>query len=371
MKIQTGQSGSTLVPTLRYRDIPAAIDWLCRAFGFEKDLVVKGEDGTVRYAQLTFGSGMVMLGPVQDSEFDNLMRQPDEIGGAETQICYFCVEDALAHYARASEAGAEIVLDIDEDSDGSGRGYSCRDLEGHVWIFGTYNPWQTRATEHRPRARGALRKVASVALVCALGTAGVAAWRDGGVAEVLGQFQALAAPVQPGLEINAIREQLAQERSAREALVRAAQDIKGELDREREARHAAERAAEQARAQLAQERNAKVAAAEAGKPALAKTGSTAPPETKERLARLESAVRAAEQAGKDAKAKLERERGAREAAERAAEQVREQLAKERQDRATAERVRKIRRANWVQRRHAQRLAEERRLYRLNHPLEPW
>jgi uncharacterized glyoxalase superfamily protein PhnB len=369
MKMQTGAPGSTLVPTLRYRDVPAAIDWLCRAFGFEKDLVVRGEDGTIRYAQLTFGSGMVMLGPVQDSEFDNLMRQPDEIGGAETQICYFCVEDALAHYARASEAGAEIVLDIDEDNDGSGRGYSCRDPEGHVWIFGTYNPWQTRASEHRPRARRALRKAASIAVICALAAAGVAAWRDGGVAEVLGQFQALAAPAQPGLEINAIREQLAQERSAREALALAAKDIKGELDRERAARHAAEQAAEQARAELAQERNTR--RAEASKPAPTTTGSTARPETRERLARLESAVRAAEQAGKEAQTKLQRERAAREAAEQAAAEAREQLAKERKDRAAADHIRKIRRAHWIQRRHAQRLAEERRLYRLNHPLEPW
>ncbi|HWB44845.1 MAG TPA: VOC family protein [Hyphomicrobiaceae bacterium] len=370
MRTHTGEPGSTLVPTLRYRDVPAAIDWLCRAFGFEKNLVVRDDDGTVRYAQLTFGSGMVMLGPVQDSEFDDLMRQPDEIGGVETQICYFCVEDALAHYARASEAGADMILDIDEDADGSGRGYSCRDLEGHIWIFGTYNPWRTHAVEQRPRPRASgLKRLASAAVLCALVAAGAAAWRDGGLAEVLGQFQALAAPAQPGLELNAVRDQLARERSAREELVRAAQDIKAELERERKARHEAETAAEQARAELAKERETKVAAA---RPDATATIQPRPDtDAKARLAHLETALRAAEQARHDAKAKLAGERAAREAAEHAAQEAREELAKERKDRAAADRLRRIRRQNWIRRRHEQRLAEERRLYRLSHPLEPW
>ena len=28
-----------------------------------------------------------------------------------------------------------------EDKDYGGRGYSCRDLEGHVWSFGSYDPF--------------------------------------------------------------------------------------------------------------------------------------------------------------------------------------------------------------------------------------
>jgi len=66
------------------------------------------------------------------------MTQPADTGGAETQICYLFVADAAAHCAKAKAAGAEIVLDI-EDADSNGRGYSCRDLEGHVWNFGTYD----------------------------------------------------------------------------------------------------------------------------------------------------------------------------------------------------------------------------------------
>jgi uncharacterized glyoxalase superfamily protein PhnB len=110
------------------------------AFGFEKHLVVPGEGETIVHAELSFGNGMIMLGSVKESEFDRLMQQPDEIGGAETQTAYVIVSDADAVYARAKAAGAEIVLEI-KDEDYGGRGFSCRDLEGRLWNFGTYDPW--------------------------------------------------------------------------------------------------------------------------------------------------------------------------------------------------------------------------------------
>jgi uncharacterized glyoxalase superfamily protein PhnB len=96
---------STVIPCLRYRDAPAAIEWLCKAFGFEQHLVVPGEGGTVVHAELSFGNGMIMLGSVKQSEFDRLMKQPDEIGGAETQTAHLIVSDADALYARAKAAG--------------------------------------------------------------------------------------------------------------------------------------------------------------------------------------------------------------------------------------------------------------------------
>ena len=43
---------ASLIPCLMYRDAPAAIEWLCRAFGFEKHLVVPGEKNTIAHAQL-------------------------------------------------------------------------------------------------------------------------------------------------------------------------------------------------------------------------------------------------------------------------------------------------------------------------------
>ncbi|MBU3057143.1 VOC family protein [Pseudomonas indica] len=132
---------SALIPCLRYRDAPAAIDWLQRAFGFEALMVVPDEQGGIAHAQLGFGNGMVMLGSVADSEYGRLMAQPDETGGAGTQSVYVVVNSADALYTQAKAAGADVVIEL-KDEDYGGRGFTCRDPEGHVWSFGTYDPWQ-------------------------------------------------------------------------------------------------------------------------------------------------------------------------------------------------------------------------------------
>lgn len=131
---------ATVIPCLRYRNAPAAIEWLCQTFSFEKQLVVPNEDGTIAHAQLSFGNGMIMLGSVIDTEFGRLIKQPDEIGGAETQSAYLIAADADVLYERTKAAGAEIVMEI-KDEDYGGRSFSCRDLEGRLWNIGTYDPW--------------------------------------------------------------------------------------------------------------------------------------------------------------------------------------------------------------------------------------
>lgn len=132
---------ANVVSCLRYRDAPAAIEWLCRAFGFEQQAVYPNADGSIAHAQLVFGNGMVMLGSADNgSEYGKLVSQPQDIGGQVTQSVYVIVADADVSYDRAKSAGAAIVRDI-QDEDYGGRGFSCRDLEGHVWSFGTYDPW--------------------------------------------------------------------------------------------------------------------------------------------------------------------------------------------------------------------------------------
>ncbi|WHZ18754.1 MAG: hypothetical protein OJF55_000903 [Rhodanobacteraceae bacterium] len=136
---------ATVIPSLRYRNAPAMIDWLCKAFGFEQHAVYADGD-VVHHAQLTFGHGMIMLGSTaNDSAWNSRMVQPDETGGRETQACYVVVADCAAHYARAQAAGAEIV-DALEARDYGGSGYSARDPEGHLWSFGDYDPWAEPST---------------------------------------------------------------------------------------------------------------------------------------------------------------------------------------------------------------------------------
>jgi uncharacterized glyoxalase superfamily protein PhnB len=130
---------AAIIPTLRYRDAPAAIEWLCKAFGFEKHLIVPGENGTIAHAQLTFGNGMIMLGTLRSDEFDRLTKAPSLVGGT-TQSPYIVVTDIDGHYARAKAEGTTIAIEI-KDEDYGGRDYSCTDPEGHLWNFGSYDPW--------------------------------------------------------------------------------------------------------------------------------------------------------------------------------------------------------------------------------------
>lgn len=135
----SGKSG--VIPTVRYRDAPAAIDWLCSVLGFSRHLVVPGSDGDVAHAQLTLGDGMVMLGSERDDAHGRLMRTPGP-DGANTQSAYVVVEDLHAVYERATAAGAEIVSPLQSPEYG-GDFFACRDPEGHVWNIGTYDPWKT------------------------------------------------------------------------------------------------------------------------------------------------------------------------------------------------------------------------------------
>jgi uncharacterized glyoxalase superfamily protein PhnB len=125
----------TFSPCLYYRDAPAAIAWLSRAFGFESSLEVPGPDGTIIHAELTFNRGVIMLGTARD---DQGLQSPLDLPGVN-QMVSVVVDDLDAHYERARAAGAEITVELHDTNFGS-RSYSARDPEGHHWCFGTYRP---------------------------------------------------------------------------------------------------------------------------------------------------------------------------------------------------------------------------------------
>lgn len=134
-------TASTLIPCISYRDCPRAIAWLERVFGLSPQLVVDGPDGSILHAQLVYQGGMLMVGSLRkEGAYSALMTMPAEIDGRQTQTICMIVDDPDAIHARALDNGAIIVLDI-ADQDYGGRSFSCRDLEGHVWSVGSYNPW--------------------------------------------------------------------------------------------------------------------------------------------------------------------------------------------------------------------------------------
>jgi uncharacterized glyoxalase superfamily protein PhnB len=133
-----------IIPAIRYEDAPAAILFLCDAFGFVPQAIYPDEEDQqiIHHAQLLLDGNMIMLGSAVENEARERFRlkAPEEAEGV-TMTLYVVVEDVDAHCERARALGAEIV-DEPHDNDGyPGRGYVVRDPEGHVWSFGSYDPF--------------------------------------------------------------------------------------------------------------------------------------------------------------------------------------------------------------------------------------
>ena len=125
-----------------YDDAHAAIDFLCRAFGFELRLKVEGEGGRVEHSELVFGEGLLAVKQADVGAHGgkpDVGRSPRSLAGANTQTIGVIVDDADEHCARARAAGAKI-LDLPTTHDygddyWSDRSYRAEDPEGHQWWF--------------------------------------------------------------------------------------------------------------------------------------------------------------------------------------------------------------------------------------------
>ncbi|WP_094027599.1 VOC family protein [Nocardia cerradoensis] len=127
---ETATTSAPLWPTFIYRDAPAAIDFLQRAFGFV-EVARYGTGDVVQHAELGWPrGGGIMLGSQRDDSA--LCEQPPGTGSV-----YIVVDDPDALFQRARDAGATIVRGLRDEDYGS-RGFTCRDPEGVFWSFGTY-----------------------------------------------------------------------------------------------------------------------------------------------------------------------------------------------------------------------------------------
>ena len=131
-----------IAPCLVYTDAPSAIDFLCAAFGFTRQLVVPGEtERDVAHAQLTLDGCMIMLSTAKPGTRERFgMVAPDATGGLVTACICVTLADPDAHFARAQSAGAHII-NPPHDNPHGGRGYEARDPQGNVWSFSSYDPW--------------------------------------------------------------------------------------------------------------------------------------------------------------------------------------------------------------------------------------
>lgn len=132
-----------IIPNLLYEDAPAAIDFLCKAFGFEKRAVFADDRDSriIQHAQLVLDGNMIMLSTYGKSDYTALAGlKTVRLAGGNTQIPYIVIDDVDAHAARARAAGADIFMEPTAQDYG-GSNYSARDPEGNVWSFGNYDPW--------------------------------------------------------------------------------------------------------------------------------------------------------------------------------------------------------------------------------------
>ena len=141
MATASASTPANIYPCLFYDDAPAAIDWLERAFGFVRRLVVAAPDGSIHHAELSFGTGVIMVASSRPQE---RLLSPRGLAGIHLSLCVQ-VDDPDAHCKTARSAGAEIIQDP-VDTDYGARGYAATDLEGNHWYFGNYRPgthWQS------------------------------------------------------------------------------------------------------------------------------------------------------------------------------------------------------------------------------------
>lgn len=137
--VPAAEAKPNIYPCLRYLDAPSAVGWLSSVFGFQKHAVHADASGGIAHAELRLGNGLIMLG---SSKQDSLGTKTPLEAKAVTGTIYVYVGDAEAvnqHYARATAGGAHIVREL-ADTDYGSREYTCKDLEGNVWSFGSYNP---------------------------------------------------------------------------------------------------------------------------------------------------------------------------------------------------------------------------------------
>ena len=118
---------SEIIPYIFYRDVPAALEWLTRAFGLREEMRAPTPSGM--HAEMSFDGCRIMMG---QGAADWRMGPPGE-DGRTSQGIFIYLAGVAAHFSRAQAAGAEIVQGLKDES--YGRTYTARDLDGHPWFF--------------------------------------------------------------------------------------------------------------------------------------------------------------------------------------------------------------------------------------------
>lgn len=129
-----------VIPMIAYENGPQAMDWLSKAFGFRERARLVAADGVLGHGEMEAGDGLIMLAtPSPDYRSPKSHRETCEQAAKWLAVPYIVdgvlvyVEDVTAHFEQARKAGATILSELEDGSDG--KRYRAEDLEGHRWMF--------------------------------------------------------------------------------------------------------------------------------------------------------------------------------------------------------------------------------------------
>ena len=108
-----------------YQDLPKAIEWLQRVFGFAEHFRY-GQP--VSGAQMLFGRACIMVRQARPEQ-----SSPAKLGYGTQSLTVF-VEDVDAQFAKVKSQQAKIVEELHETEYGE-RQFGVEDLDGHHWLF--------------------------------------------------------------------------------------------------------------------------------------------------------------------------------------------------------------------------------------------
>ena len=130
-------SPATLYAYLSYRDAPAALRWLERAFGFTTTMEYPDDRGGLMHAEMRWEEVSFTVFTDYDG-YDRPARKGETVGHG-LYICLTSQAGVDAVHASAAAAGGTVVWTPEMSEWGN---YRCRvlDPEGYEWTFGTHRP---------------------------------------------------------------------------------------------------------------------------------------------------------------------------------------------------------------------------------------
>jgi len=125
---------------MAYENGVAAIEWLCKVFGFTERTRWLDPKGHLSHGEIAMGDQLVMManGP-EGYQSPKHHRQECAAAAHWYQSPYIIngilvyVDDIHGHFKRASEGGATILTGL--ETGGPGTRYRAEDLEGQRWMF--------------------------------------------------------------------------------------------------------------------------------------------------------------------------------------------------------------------------------------------